>query len=115
MKKQFIPYEQAVQLEKLGFDELCFETSWNLGITDKVNIGLPLWQQAFDWFRVNFGLQSSVYYSKTYEDYRYRIENINTDIKEGGLYSRESETFEEYETAKLECIKYLINYVKNNN
>lgn len=61
MEEQFIPYEQALELENLGFDEPCFACY----LDDKyLNIqyckkqfhfhgqvaSAPLWQQAFDFF-----------------------------------------------------------------
>lgn len=63
MKEQFVPYELALKLKKLGFDEECFG-AWkdnkktpmkgyfeNQIISSLDNAILaPLWQQAFDWF-----------------------------------------------------------------
>lgn len=69
MTEQFIPYEQALKLKDLGFDELCFTCYSNNGLlyrSDDWAYGFesqdinpnknqsclaPLWQQAFDWFR----------------------------------------------------------------
>jgi len=61
MKNEFIPYEQALQLKELGFNEQCFGyyvgneliTSINeiLNSTDLLIISAPLYQQAFGWFR----------------------------------------------------------------
>jgi len=59
MEKQFIPYEQALKLKELGFDEPVFglyapkiKTVFlhHYGVvTAKEQVPAPLWQQAFDW------------------------------------------------------------------
>jgi hypothetical protein len=68
MNKEFIPYEQALALKELGFDESCFGNyytldgkTWKLAdniliyelidIGSKFTILAPLYQQAFRWFR----------------------------------------------------------------
>lgn len=51
MKHLFVSYELALALKEAGFDEPCLRTSWDFDITDKVNIGLPLYQQVTDWLR----------------------------------------------------------------
>lgn len=64
MKSQFIPYEQALKLKELGFDEECFglynpifhldfySKNYNINLitdTKQIVCSAPLWQQAFDW------------------------------------------------------------------
>ena len=61
MEKEFIPYEQALALKELGFDEPCFglyappsKTVFlhHYGLlTAKEQVLAPLFQQAFRWFR----------------------------------------------------------------
>lgn len=68
MKEQFIPYDQALVLKRLGFDEKCFalynpilhldsySKNSNIDlITDNKEVvcSAPLWQQAFDWMGNN--------------------------------------------------------------
>jgi hypothetical protein len=70
MKKEFIPYEQALQLKELGFDEPCFglyappsKTVFlhHYGLLRaKEQVLAPLYQQAFRWFREKYGLYSWV-------------------------------------------------------
>jgi hypothetical protein len=68
MEKEFIPYEQALELKELGFDEPCL-ASWNF-YTRELNyngqpsifssedvIQLPTFSQAFRWFRKMYDLQ----------------------------------------------------------
>ena len=57
MTKEFIPYEQALKLKELGFNELTFCTWLDgklISIHSKEDLFqnstlAPLWQQAFDW------------------------------------------------------------------
>jgi hypothetical protein len=121
MKKEFIPYEQALTLKELGFNEECFGyyvITTLLITTDNVYdskeipvIKAPLYQQAFRWFRDNHDL----------------VHRINRD---GGywicaildLYDEEDQgAIEEfidcypatYEEAELACLQKLIEAIKN--
>lgn len=69
MKNEFIPYEQALALKELGFDEPCLAAYLKAGkfldIGEYVNQGYyrtlaPLYQQAFRWFREKCGLNHFV-------------------------------------------------------
>jgi hypothetical protein len=74
MKKEFIPYEQALALKELGFNEPCFFSYdyWNTehlansyydyvnyNIREKI-VSAPLYQQAFRWLYQKLGLKGSV-------------------------------------------------------
>ena len=63
MEEQFIPYEQALELRELGFDEECFGgwgnlKEWYYHPDSDILLDAPLWQQAFDWFESERGLYS---------------------------------------------------------
>ena len=106
MEKQFIPYEQALELKELGFDEPCF--GFYVPLLDgtqefelmkfesqgKKVVLAPLWQQAFDWLWNKTG--------------RYIIP-IPNDDKEWLCMGNKFKTYEE---ARLECLKKLINIIK---
>jgi hypothetical protein len=113
MEKEFIPYEQALALKELGFDEPCFGYYYSM---DNKKIGLemyidvqhqdtyfvqaPLYQQAFRWFREKHNLDSWVKKSKK-DDYIFEIFNWGKD------------SWDFYEEAELECLKKLIEIVKS--
>lgn len=119
MEEQFVPYELAVELKELGFDEYCFGEYFIIKGSDKVVfetegeescsctmrehgsiIKAPLWQQAFEWFRKK-GLSSHIEYWGIF-GYYYKIDNK--------LYGNSKENCGfDYDTAKIECIKTLIN------
>ena len=119
MNKEFVPYEQALELKKLGFDEMCFGNfkenqielyrqfyCYNSDYVDHlaIYISAPLYQQAFRWFRENYGLIGWVEGKRVY---RWCIESpIPTD---GQL---NFSPFKTYEEAELECLKKLIKIVK---
>lgn len=101
MQKEFIPYEQALELKELGFDETCM-SSRDMNNENGL-IQLPLYQQAFRWFRKKYQLHS--YIEGAYPWYRYYI-NSKDDRWEG------HKTLV-YEEAELACLKKLIEIVKN--
>lgn len=101
MNKEFIPYEQALALKKLGFDEPCFgafnknkalqrATSdwWNKNTLIRINSATyadletlaPLYQQALRWFREKYGLQSYINpeLSFSYNNPKYTVIFIKT-------------------------------------
>jgi len=122
MKNEFIPYEQALALKELGFDEPCLEAYDKNGmlyysITDKlvsaVNFNLntpclaPLYQQAFRWFREKYQLHSTIT-SISQESWQWHITKPGESL--GKLYD---EDFYNYEEAELACLDKLIEIVKN--
>jgi hypothetical protein len=126
MEKEFIPYEQALALKELGFDEKCFgyfdskselafNTNGNAISKDWVWFGnqclpvdmtlAPLYQQAFRWFRQKYGLTGWVEGKKVY---KYYIEN---PIPNDGQIN--FSPFKTNEEAELACIKKLIEIIKS--
>ena len=128
MKNQFIPYQQALELKELGFDEECFDYYIPNGkaISDIFNnnfelkkynsetnhiygsIGLvsrPLWQQAFNWFREKHNLCSWVYQTNS-GLYHYSI------LKEDRFLLSSYNNQTKYQEARLECLKKLIELCK---
>ena len=121
MEKEFVPYEQGLALKELGFDESTY--TWRQhgnGISGDVEgkrdyynrkgdvyVALPLYQQAFRWFREKYCLNSFIVDSKSY-DWYFNINDMQTDdVISEVLY------FKKYEEAELECLKKLIEIVKN--
>jgi hypothetical protein len=121
MKKEFLPYEQALALKELGFDEPCFayfkdeEFQYPNPYEPFKNsemkswcITAPLYQQVFRWFREKHNISSFV--KRDFKDtemigYYYGVEGTEIDI-----YSK---NYNSYEEAEFECIKKLIEIIKN--
>ena len=115
MKTEFIPYEQALALKELGFDEPCFGKfyhnhleiggSWLNSEFNKdkkdgnIFTSAPLYQQVFRWFREKYN--AHIYPQKFTE---------NTWHVSWGDW--ESPVFETYEEAELECVNFLITTLK---
>ena len=128
MEKEFVPYEQALALKELGFDKECFAFYSKIygfmttSPTNKVNefageVILPLYQQAFRWFREKHSLQSIIVpFAENSID-----ENSNTlyypiiNKKQfyGFVNSQEEIGLKTSEEAELECLVKLIEIVKN--
>lgn len=126
MEKEFVPYELAVKLKELGFDEPCLANyvSGTYGFEKIVNtleiwndedveilhskIKAPLWSQAFDWFRENFNLLSCIGFQN---DYQYSYEIYDIKKKDCVDYVDKIETYEE---ARKACLEKLIELCENN-
>jgi hypothetical protein len=141
MTKEFVKYEQALALKELGFDEPCFGY-WQGGTNDETTMrcnqgtiyvsdyntfkntfpngesrGMtvisPLYQQAFRWFREKYDLRIRNYGSINYSGglseyfeilkYGYGTSDKSLSIEIGALT---------YEEAELECLRKLIQLVK---
>jgi hypothetical protein len=119
--KDFIPYQQALALKELGFDEPCFgiwmergnkhdvmyvakqEDAWMAEQND--GILAPLYQQAFRWFREKYGL---VIVIKPISDIKLEL---GYNLTKNGLIMKACTTYEE---AELACLNRLIEIVKTN-
>lgn len=112
MEKEFIPYELALKMKALGFDEPCFGYYISLGdnketpfklLEQKTEKGqfecidnvyqVPTFSQAFRFFRENYGYCSYII-EAVVNTYRFHIEKFD-------------------EEAELECLKKLIELVNN--
>ena len=120
ISKNFIPYELALELRNLGFDDYVFAFYWidtkqlildspdYSGKHNGVHLQAPLWQQAFDWF-LNRG-----YFADIKPDlivtslWSYRVVDINGKYNPENLHCYK---FTYYRDARLECLKKLIKMV----
>ena len=108
MEKEFIPYEQALALKELGFDEKCGacyykkfdnEIGYHKVYRDfnfvQLTVSAPTFSQAFRWFREKYG---------DYLLYSFGVIPHFTIIQ--NLIIEDSKIT--YEEAELECLKKLI-------
>ena len=125
MDKEFIPYEQALALKELGFNEPClssFDENKNLFkvwendmVNGKTICLAPLYQQAFRWFREKYKLQHKPW-SGIINNlfYGYDILNIETQdyvINNSELAGGDCD-YDTYEESELACLKKLIEIVE---
>jgi hypothetical protein len=131
MKKEFIPYEQALELRQLGYNDECTmyyapghpegyylvdatplsNSHWMFTADDnkrrETMCAAPLYQQAFRWFREKYGLYAEIFVddNKTFGFY------ITSFIEEGRLDKPITRQFNTYDEAELGCVKQLIEII----
>jgi hypothetical protein len=105
MNKEFVSYEQALALKELGFDEPCM-ASRDMN-NDEGLIQIPLYQQAFRWFREKYKLDSSIaLVANGYGFYVHKDRNYTNNGESYGFYIK-------YEEAEQACLDKLIEICKN--
>lgn len=110
MKKEFIPYEQALELKELGFNEECFTYNDNSKL---LRAGI-LYQQAFRWFREKYdGIALIQTHSYGYNGEEFK-RSYHPYVEVGGK-GYNLGFLPTYEAAELACLKKLIEIVKINN
>ena len=120
MTQEFIPYEQALELKELGFDEPCLSYyegeifSYHLATMtsgDDYTIPAPLFQQAFRWFRekYNFIIEIRNWTGEDQNQWYYMIHHNNQLIPWRWVENKS------YEEAELACLIKLIEIVKGGN
>jgi hypothetical protein len=123
MEKEFVPYEQALALKELGFNEPCIKGFFEkepiytvvttpVDFNNKKQLGelisVPTFSQAFRWFREKYNIVGSV-------------KNLNTHTTKHEFYAEIVEPitvssysiYDTYEQAELECLVKLIEIVKS--
>jgi len=121
MNKEFVSYKLALELKELGFDEPCLayrDCDWNFIFSHNKNtfleceLPLPLYQQAFRFFREKYGLDCFIDRGGIKGIYHAFVGGS----EHGFLYgnNRNSPSEFTYEEAELACLEKLIEIVKEN-
>jgi hypothetical protein len=134
MEKEFIPYEQALALKELGFDEPCcaryyYEVKDNklmffqpnyakdfnfttINLTGQKNndkplfVSVPTFSQAFRWFREKYKIFPYTYTGNG------NLFHYCMFIKDRDNQYHSNQLYLSNEEAELECLKKLIEIVK---
>jgi hypothetical protein len=123
MKIEFVPYELALRMRNLGFNEPCFVwadvyTKENVYMypTNENNmnqynetVSIPLFQQAFRWFREKYNLEGIPQRAEEREWYKFWVYELHEDCKV--MISSEIQ-FTTYAEAELACLGNLIEIVE---
>lgn len=122
MEKEFVPYELALRMKQLGFDEPCLgkfyynelEIGGNWCNNDfkedgDIFISAPTFSQAFRWFREKCDLIGVILpYLIIGNQWYYKVTNRNNN---SGLPFEE--VFKTYEEAEFACLIKLIEIVES--
>ena len=131
MEKEFIPYEQALALKELGFDEPCLaqykkydvgESTLDIGLSKNKIImqfhklskfcSAPLYQQAFRWLLKEHNLYAVIIPTITMY-WTFKTMTVVEGMIEVPPYNHVHATdYQTREEAELECLKKLIEIVK---
>ena len=132
MIKEFTPYQEALELKELEFDEPCFgyyednnltitfpstsSNGWKWvgnSIIPAKNTKAPTYSQAFRWFREKYDLLNDIGISASRRNdinkWMYSIIYLDRNT-----YTHSEKTYNTYEEAELACLKKLIQIVKEN-
>jgi len=119
IEKEFVPHQESLELEEIGFNEPCFGywKSKNWLIQEKTRTDgythadqeclAPTYSQAFRFFREKHNISSWIYNSD--------MINFFYTILQGGRIVKANNSYESYEEAELEYLKKLIEIVKDGN
>lgn len=119
-KEDFLPYEESLSLNELGYNEeqyatfgerneqiiLCTKGSM-CGANYNLKCKAPLYQQAFKWFRKNHKLSGEISSHQFYFQYQ-----IVFDTKGCNTCKSLTVNFNTYEEAEIACLQKLIQIVK---
>jgi hypothetical protein len=107
--KEFIGYDEALEMQKLGFYEECMCSVRN----ELIEVDMPTFQQAFRWFRRRFKLDAYIYRTNSStENNVYWGYMIQYGYRENEQ-RHECKSFAAYERAELACLKSLIILAKS--
>jgi len=139
IEREFVPYQQSVDMKELGFDEPCFGfynykgeirryTNFDGELNDfqtlknsEITLGelsfctLPTYSQAFRWFRENYKLHQNIE-QHCGEKFYFNIKDMVHPRRWDEYSAKILETFNEsdsQEKAELECLIKLIEIVKS--
>ena len=134
MEKEFVPYELALRMKQLGFDEECIAYYQKSAVIGNDNIlpisftnmasdfndyeysklgvpfySAPTWQQAFRWFREKYKIHHRVDIQDLSENlYDYEI----LEVLDGFNDTYTGSSFKSYEEAQTACLANLIEIVE---
>jgi hypothetical protein len=120
MEKEFVPYELAVSLKALGFDELCsghysngelIHSSHTNNQMQRFRYSAPTFSQAFRWFREKYNIYAIILPS--YADDKVVKDRFFYEIANGRKLNQELNYHNTYEEAELACLNKLIEIIES--
>jgi hypothetical protein len=116
MNKEFVPYQEALTLQELGFNEPCFatyvgetlDTSLQIPLCNDYFTQAPIFQQAFRFFREKHQVYAEIFVVDD-KSFGYLISSF---IENGRVDRPMSIGYVFYEEAELYCLRKIIEIVK---
>jgi len=122
--KDFIPSKEALELKQLGFDEPCFRFQNNISHTIEEKgwlnwneveqfVSLPLFSQAFRFFREKYDMLANVYSNASGFLFEWHDTTGGTHRYDAGFDGpNDSGCWDTYEDAEIACLRELIKIAK---
>ena len=127
MQKEFIPYELALELKELGYNQsdylnwynlkgkLQWDSEYSESEFSKKCCSAPLYQQVFRWFRERYNLNGILNHYPNTKLWDFSVHDLRWTGKEFiGYVKKEDRSvrYSTYEEAEIACVKKLIEIVK---
>jgi hypothetical protein len=135
MEKEFVPYELALKIKQIGFDEECIAYYQKSAVIGNDNIlpisftnmasdfndyeysklgvpfySAPTFSQAFRWFREEYDLRIWIESNHGVSKFEYVIATTNHNFIDKQF--NDFSSYKTYEEAELECLEKLIEIVE---
>jgi hypothetical protein len=125
LEKEFVPYQQSIDMKELGFDEPCFGIHFEEGLNPflmfasqygeegaSANGGIlaPTFSQAFRFFIERYDLEGVTQRAEDFMWYKWKIHQCNEN---GKKYVADWYEYNTYEEAELACLIKLIEITKS--
>ena len=122
MKKEFLPFDLEVKLVELGFNEKTFDVHSDIVTSGFKIVKKPtpriLFQQAFKFFREQLLLDSCII-PYWFIDGEYKVKKYTYSIEPSNRFDEyfdcDSDEYDTYKEAELECLVKLIEIAKEQN
>jgi hypothetical protein len=110
MTKEFVPYELAVKLKAIGFDEPCFafRKDPDMLFIAYYNQPAPTFSQAFRWFREEYNIHGQISVLED-ENWHYSVRQKSNNYN---INFPEKTRFRTFEEAELACLDKLIEIIE---
>ena len=123
MQKEFVPYELAIKLKELGFDEPCFgyyskrELVYGSHANNhmqRFRYSAPTFSQAFRWFRDTHNMFHEIQIDRTTQPkFCYVVFHYEHYGNYEGIGIEDWSLYRTYEEAELACLDKLIEVVES--
>ncbi|CAB4159910.1 hypothetical protein UFOVP723_11 [uncultured Caudovirales phage] len=120
MENEFVPYELALRMKALGFNEKCIMHWWKgklsyyqMGDFSPTHTSAPTFSQAFRWLLKEYNLYAIIIPTVTMH-WTFKTMTVVEDIVEVPPYNHvDANDYSIHEEAELACLEKLIEIINN--